>query len=86
MLSLFFYAILFIYISQIFLFFCFCNNIVIYILNIDNAIIKLFTQQPKLLESPNIIDLTSLRQAKKVSQVVDAEKNSNSLLYIVVFL
>lgn len=68
------------------MFFCFSNNIVIYILNIDNAIIKLFTQQPKLLESPNIIDLTSLRQAKKVSQVVDAEKNSNSLLYIVVFL
>lgn len=68
------------------MFFCFCNNIVIYILNIDNAIRKLFTQQPKLLESPNIIDLTSLRQAKKVSQVVDAEKNSNSLLYIVVFL
>ena len=68
------------------MFFCFSNNIIIYILNIDNAIIKLFTQQPKLLESPNIIDLTSLRQAKKFSQVVDADKNSNSLLYIGVFL
>lgn len=68
------------------MFFCFSNNIIIYILNIDNAIIKLFTQQPKLLESPNIIDLTSLRQAKKFSQVVNADKNSNSLLYIGVFL
>ena len=66
-----------------------------YVLNKGSAITKIFTQQPKLMENPNIIDLKSVtvehpktsqkvsktKKAKKVSQVVDADKISSSPLY-----
>ena len=58
---------------------------------------EIITQQRKALENPSTIDIKavtvehpkcsrklskSIRQAEKVSQVSDADKNSNSSLYI----